>query len=135
MVSFKFSPWPKCTQYGTIFPKKSSSTIKRFLFFKYVIYYTVLSKYLRKKSWVSGLVSSQAALKCGHGFGDHSQDGGLARWGVGRDTQWRSCYAQKRLRNAKPENHLKRYYFSTIKGLPSTYWRSFPVMNLLKMVK
>ena len=46
-------------------------------------------------------------MKCGRGFGDHSQDGELARWGLGRDTKWRSCYAQKRLRNAKPGNHLK----------------------------
>ena len=46
-------------------------------------------------------------MKSGHGFGDHSQDGELARWGLGRDTKWRSCYAQKRLRNAKPGNHLK----------------------------
>ena len=46
-------------------------------------------------------------MKCGHGFGDHSQDGELARWGLGRDTKWRSYYAQKRSRNAKPGNHLK----------------------------
>ena len=38
VVSFKSSPWPKYTQYGTIFPKKSCSTIKLFFFFKYVIY-------------------------------------------------------------------------------------------------
>ena len=38
VVSFKSSPWPKYTQYGTIFPKKSSSTIKLFFFFKYIIY-------------------------------------------------------------------------------------------------
>ena len=49
-------------------------------------------------------------MKCGHGFGDHSQDGELARWGLGRDTKWRSFYAQKRLRNAKPVNHLKHSY-------------------------
>ena len=36
--SFKSSPWPKYTQYGTIFPKKSCSTIKLFFFFKHVIY-------------------------------------------------------------------------------------------------
>ena len=46
-------------------------------------------------------------MKCGHGFGDYSQDGELARWGLGRDTKWRSCYAQKRLRNTKEGNHLK----------------------------
>ena len=33
----------------------------------------------KKKSGVTGLVSSQTAEKCGHGFGDHSQDGELAR--------------------------------------------------------
>ena len=46
-------------------------------------------------------------MKFDHGFGDHSQDGELARWGLGRDTKWRSYYAQKRLCNAKPGNHLK----------------------------
>ena len=44
-------------------------------------------------------------MKRGHGFGDYSQDGELSRWGLGRDTKWRSCYAQKRLRNAKQGNH------------------------------
>jgi len=112
LVSFKFLPWPKYTQYGTIFPKKSCSTIKLFFFFKYVIYYTVLSKYLKKKWGVTGLVSSQTAVKCGHGFGDHSQDGELARWGLRRDTKWHSCYGQKRLRNAKPRNHLKTHKLS-----------------------
>ena len=38
VVSLKFSPWPKYTQYGTILPKKSCSTIKLFSFFKYVLY-------------------------------------------------------------------------------------------------
>ena len=51
MVSLKSSPWPKYTQLGTIFQKKSCSTIKLF-FFKYVLYETVLSKYL-KKNWGS----------------------------------------------------------------------------------
>ena len=37
VVSFESSPWPKYTQYETIFPKKSCSTIKPFSFFKYVI--------------------------------------------------------------------------------------------------
>ena len=46
-------------------------------------------------------------MKSGHGFGDHTQDGELARWGLGRDTKWRSYYAQTRLRNAKPGNYLK----------------------------
>ena len=47
-------------------------------------------------------------MKCDHGFGDHSQDGELARSGLGRDTKWCSCYAQKGLRNAKPGNHLNQ---------------------------
>ena len=36
-VSLKSSPWPKYTQYGNIFQKKSCSTIKIFFFFKYVL--------------------------------------------------------------------------------------------------
>ena len=104
VVSFKSSTWPKYTQYGTIFPKKSSSTIKLFFFFKCVILFLANTW---KKSGVIGLASSQTAVKCGHGFRVHSQDGELARWALGRDTKGRSCYAQKRLRNAKPGNHLK----------------------------
>ena len=50
VASLKSSPWPKYTQLGTIFQKKSCSTIKHFFFFKYVLYQTVLSKYL-KKNW------------------------------------------------------------------------------------
>ena len=49
VVSMKSSSWPKYTQYGTIFQKKSCSTIKLFFFLKYVIYLTALSKYLKKK--------------------------------------------------------------------------------------
>ena len=56
VVSLKSSSWPKYTQYGTIFQKKSCSTIKLFLFFKYVLYLTALSKYLKKKSGFSVLV-------------------------------------------------------------------------------
>ena len=37
LVRMKSSPWPKHTQLGTIFPKKSCSTIKLFFFFKYVL--------------------------------------------------------------------------------------------------
>ena len=49
VVSLKSSSWPKYTQYGTIFQiKKSCSTIKLFFFFKYVLYLTALSKYLKK---------------------------------------------------------------------------------------
>ena len=48
MVSLKSSSWPKYTQYGTIFQKKTCSTIKLFFFFKYVLHLTTLSKYLKK---------------------------------------------------------------------------------------
>ena len=56
VVSLKSSSWPKYTQYGTIFQKKSCSTIKLFFFFKYVLYLTALSQYLKKKSGVTVLV-------------------------------------------------------------------------------
>ena len=56
VVSLKSSSWPKYTQYGTIFQKKSCSTITLFFFFKYVLYWTALSKYLKKKSGVTVLV-------------------------------------------------------------------------------
>ena len=56
VVSLKSSSWPKYTQYGTIYQKKSCSTIKLFFFFKYVLYLTALSKYLKKKSGVTVLV-------------------------------------------------------------------------------
>ena len=48
VVSLKSSSWPKYTQNGTIFQNKSCSTIKLFFFFKYVLYLTALSKYLKK---------------------------------------------------------------------------------------
>ena len=56
VVSLKSSSWPKYTQNGTISPQKSCSTIKLFSFFKYVLYLTALSKYLKKKSGVTVLV-------------------------------------------------------------------------------
>ena len=56
VVSLKSTSWPKCTQYGTIYQKKSCSTIKLFFFFKYVLYLTALRKYLKKKSGVTVLV-------------------------------------------------------------------------------
>ena len=49
-------------------PKKSRSITNFFFFFKYVLYQTVLSKYLGKKSGVTVLVSLQTAVKGGHGF-------------------------------------------------------------------
>ena len=52
LVSLKSSPWPKYTQLGTIFQKKSCSTIKLFFFFKYVLYQTAFSKHL-EKNWES----------------------------------------------------------------------------------
>ena len=50
------SSWPKYNQYGPIFQKKSCATIKLFFFFKYVLYLTALSKYLKKKWGVTVLV-------------------------------------------------------------------------------
>ena len=38
VVRLKSLPWPKYAQLGTIFPKKSCSTINFFFFFKYVLY-------------------------------------------------------------------------------------------------
>ena len=38
VVNLKSSPWPKYTQLGTIFQKKSCSTIKLFFLFKYVLH-------------------------------------------------------------------------------------------------
>ena len=56
VVNLKSSRWPKYTQLGTIFQKKSCSTIKLFFRLKYVLHYTVLSKYLTKKSGVTALI-------------------------------------------------------------------------------
>ena len=52
VVSLKSWPWSKYIQQGNILQKKLCSTIKLFFFFKYVLYQTVLSKYL-KKNWGS----------------------------------------------------------------------------------
>ena len=70
VVRLKSLPWSKYTKYRTIFHKKSCSTIRLFFFFTYVLYWTVLStcKYQKKKSGVTVLVSSQNAMKGGHGF-------------------------------------------------------------------
>ena len=38
VVNLKSSSWPKYTQLGTIFQKKSCSTIKLFFLFKYVLH-------------------------------------------------------------------------------------------------
>ena len=56
IVSLKSSPWPKYTRYGTILQKNSCSTSKLLTFFKYVLYWTVVSKYPHKKSGVTVLV-------------------------------------------------------------------------------
>ena len=56
VVHLRSSPWPKYIQLGTIFQKKSCSTIKLFFLFKYVLHWTVLSKNLKKKSGVTELV-------------------------------------------------------------------------------
>ena len=52
VVSLKFSSWPTYIQYGTIFQK---THVRLSNFFKYVLYLTVLSKFL-KKSGVTVLV-------------------------------------------------------------------------------
>ena len=52
----KSSRCPKYTQLRTIFHKKLCSTIKIFFHLKYVLHYTVLSKYLKKKSGVTVLI-------------------------------------------------------------------------------
>ena len=55
VVSLKFSSWSKYTQY--YFPKKNHVLLSNFFFFfKYVLYLTALSKYLKKKSGVTVLV-------------------------------------------------------------------------------
>ena len=54
-----------------------------------------LANIREKKSRVNRLVSSQTAVKCGHGFGDHSQDGELARWKLGRDKMALMLCAEK----------------------------------------
>ena len=56
VVNLKSSRFPKYTQLGTIFQKKSRATIKLFFLFIYVLHYTVLSKYLKKKSGITVLV-------------------------------------------------------------------------------
>ena len=38
VVNLKSSPWTKYTQLGTVFQKKSCSTIKLFFLFKYVLH-------------------------------------------------------------------------------------------------
>ena len=76
IVLFRTVPWlawsprldPNTPNTKLFSPKKSCSTIKLFFFFKYVLYWTVLSKYLEKKSGVTVLVSSQSTDKGGHGF-------------------------------------------------------------------
>ena len=78
VVSLKSSPWPKNTKYGTIFQKKSCSTIKLF-FFKYVLYYTVLRKYLKKKK----IGSHRASF-----LTNYRQRWTRIWWGLGRDTKW-----------------------------------------------
>ena len=48
VVNLKSPPCPKYAQLGSVFQKKSCATIKLFFLFKCVLYYTVLSKYLKK---------------------------------------------------------------------------------------
>ena len=57
VVSLKSSSWPKYTQNGTISQKQNHVLLSNFFFFfKYVLYLTALSKYLKKKSGVTVLV-------------------------------------------------------------------------------
>ena len=56
VVNLKSSLWPKYTQLGTIFQKIFMFYYQTFFRFKYVPHYTVLSKYLKKKSGVTVLV-------------------------------------------------------------------------------
>ena len=56
VVSLKPPPQPKYTLLGTIFRKSIVFHYQTFFFFKYVFYYTVLSKYLKTISGVTVLV-------------------------------------------------------------------------------
>ena len=56
VISLKSSHGPIYTQLGTIFQEKQCSTIKLFYFFKYALYQTALSKYLKNKLGVTVLV-------------------------------------------------------------------------------
>ena len=56
VVNLKSSRWPKYTRLGTIFQKQIMFYYQTFFRFKYVLHYTVLSKYLKKKSGVTVLV-------------------------------------------------------------------------------
>ena len=49
VVNLKSSRWPKYTQLGTIFQKKFMFYYQTFFLFKYVLHYTVLSKYLSEE--------------------------------------------------------------------------------------
>ena len=56
VVTLKSWPWPKYIYWETIFPKKPMFYYPPFSFFKYVLYKTVFSKYLKKNSEVTVLV-------------------------------------------------------------------------------
>ena len=55
VVNLKSPRWPKYTQLGTIF-QKNHVLLSNFFRLKYVLHYTVLSKYLKKKSGVTVLI-------------------------------------------------------------------------------
>ena len=59
--------WLRVKNSNQVLTELSLNYYQTFSFFKYVLYYTVLSKYLGKKSGVTVLVSSQTAVKGGHG--------------------------------------------------------------------
>ena len=54
--NLKSSRWPKIPSWELFSKKKSRSTIKLFFVFIYVLHYTVVSKYLKKKLGVTVLV-------------------------------------------------------------------------------
>ena len=62
VVNLKSSRSPKYTQLRTIFQKKSCSAIQLFFRFKYVLHYTVLNKYLKKKTGVTVLVKEKRRI-------------------------------------------------------------------------
>ena len=49
VVNLKSSRWPKYTQFRTIFQKNIMFYYQTFFCFNYVLHYTVLNKYLKKK--------------------------------------------------------------------------------------
>ena len=79
MVSFKSSPWPKYTQYGTI-SQKNQVLLSTFFSASNMLFIRLFLANTLKINWgLPGVVSSQTVVKCGHVLGGHSRDGELAR--------------------------------------------------------